>query len=107
FNVQLAAFTPHELRLRLPRSRGLNHTQVCEREKHMRFAVLISMIVLLAECSTQRQASEAAAKKAELAAKQDLADDAECRVYGLATDPYKRCRQVLLRGRVDDDSPVK
>jgi outer membrane biogenesis lipoprotein LolB len=72
----------------------------------MRLMPLIAVALLLAACtSAQRQADEAA-QKAKLAAEQDKADEAECRLY--ATPPagsieaYKRCRDMLKSSRSDE-----
>jgi outer membrane biogenesis lipoprotein LolB len=71
----------------------------------MRLAILCSAVLLLAGCTTRQQAGEAAAKKAQRAAAYDQADDAQCRRYGTlpGSDAYVQCRNVLTRGRIDDE----
>jgi outer membrane biogenesis lipoprotein LolB len=75
----------------------------------MRLAILFSTCVLLAGCSTQHSASETAAQKAQRAAAQDQADDAQCRRYDVVpgSDAYAQCRTVLKKGRFDDDPMVR
>ena len=72
----------------------------------MRLIPLIAAALLLVGCtSAQRQADEAA-QKAKLAAEQDKADEAECRLY--ATPPagsieaYNRCRDMLKSTRPNE-----
>jgi outer membrane biogenesis lipoprotein LolB len=69
------------------------------------FGVSFSAVLLLAGCTTQQQAGEAAAKKAQRAAAQDQADDAQCRSYGTpaGSDGYEKCRRILAKGRIDDE----
>ncbi len=71
----------------------------------MRVAILFCTVLLLAGCATQQQPGEAAAKKAQRAAIQDEADDAQCRSYGTppGSDGYVKCRRILAKGRIDDD----
>ena len=71
----------------------------------MRVATLICTVLLLAGCTTQQQAGEAAAKKAQRAEVQDQADDAQCQSYGTlpGSDAYVKCRRILAKGRIGDD----
>jgi outer membrane biogenesis lipoprotein LolB len=71
----------------------------------MRSVALIPVCLLLAACAAQRPASEIAAEKAQRAAAADAADDAQCRSYNTlpGSDAYAQCRNVLKKGRLDDD----
>jgi hypothetical protein len=77
----------------------------------MKSAIALSACMLLfAGCAAERQSSEAevreaTVKKAQRAAAQDKADDAQCRSYGVppGSDGYVRCRSILMKGRSDDD----
>ena len=76
----------------------------------MRLAILCSVGILLAGCSTERPLSEAetreaVVKNAQRAAAQDKADDAQCRSYGTlpGSEGYVKCRSILAKGRSDDD----
>jgi outer membrane biogenesis lipoprotein LolB len=71
----------------------------------MRVAILVAVFLLTAGCATQQQAAEATAKKAQRAAAQDQADDAQCRSYGTppGSDGYEKCRRILTKGRIDDE----
>jgi outer membrane biogenesis lipoprotein LolB len=70
-----------------------------------RLMPLIAAGLLLAACtSAQRQADEAA-QKAQRAAEQDKADDAECRGYKVppagSIEAYNQCRDMLKSSRSD------
>jgi hypothetical protein len=71
----------------------------------MRLIPLIAAALLLAGCASAQQRADEAAQKAKLAAEQEKADDAECKVYETppagSKEAYNHCREMLKSSRYD------
>jgi outer membrane biogenesis lipoprotein LolB len=61
--------------------------------------------LLLAACASAQHQADEAAQKAQRAAEQDKADDAECRGYKVppagSIEAYNQCRDMLKTSRSD------